>query len=196
MKNKPFVTALFISFASLSFAQQTVEVVQHNENKDGSVSQVAIYLGSPQTTICVPNNISPQNILCLQNDRPRISATDGLMKNNNYTSEDALPTHLKSTTANVSYTIMSSNAVINPYLTAYTLVLNDATQSFKDKNYAHCIDLCDYLLTINRDNPEAYFLKGAANYGLGKKEIAIKFLEIAAQKGSKEAQEVLQMHKR
>jgi tetratricopeptide (TPR) repeat protein len=69
-------------------------------------------------------------------------------------------------------------------------------KAFIDKNYAHCIDLCDYLLSINRDNPEAYFLKGAAHYGLGKKEIAIKFLEIAAQKGSKEAQEVLQIDKR
>jgi hypothetical protein len=184
MKNKPFVTALFISFASLSFAQQTVEVVQHNENKDGSVSQVAIYLGSP--TI-------PISLLC---DRERLRLTDGLTNNNLYNNEDVQQPNQKIKKTSVSYTISNANPVVSPYLTAYSLVFNDATQAFKDKNYAHCVDLCDYLLTINRDNPEAYFLKGAANYGLGKKEIAMKLLEIAAQKGSKEAQEVLQMHKK
>jgi tetratricopeptide (TPR) repeat protein len=182
MKNKPFVIAFLISCSTLIFAQQTVEVVQHNENKDGSVSQIAIHLGSP--------------IIPIQYDMAKIAANDALVKNYNYTNEDLQQSSQKPKKTSVSYTIPNTNPVTNPYLAAYSLVFKDARQAFIDKNYAKSIDLCDYLLSINRDNSEAYFLKGAAHYGLGKKEIALKFLEIAAHKGSKEAQEVLQIHKK
>jgi hypothetical protein len=136
----------------------------------------------------VAKQIRRANLLCLIYVR---SSYDG----------DAVSESRTNTVNNNTYQISNNGATQvvsygsspqSPFAIAYTLLLKKATQAFIDKQYDKCIELCDNMLGINRDGAEAYFLKGAANYGLDKKDISIKFFTIAANLGSKDAEYLLE----
>ncbi len=65
---------------------------------------------------------------------------------------------------------------LNPnYMDAYKLL---ADILFVDGRYSVAIDVCDYIISQERDSPEAWFIKGLANKELGLTEEALSSWEI------------------
>ena len=173
MKNKVLLFAFISSGAVFSFAQGTVENLSpSNENTQ------------------VSNTTQSTDMSRLQNEQDKFVIRD--QPNSINLSKEMLNSTAKNAKSKgVTYTIPSSNPVIDPSVSANNLLLKDAFFAFKNKKYDDCIEYCDYILGINRNSSEAYFLKGVSYYGLNDTDIAIKFLKIAVGKGSKDAQEVL-----
>ena len=94
---------------------------------------------------------------------------------------------------NISFRHSIDNQWISIPQGAYNKLLSNASRAFVDKDYNKCLALCDEILLASRDSPDAYFLKGGSNYALGRTEIGKKFMAIAVQKGSIDAEETLKM---
>ena len=94
---------------------------------------------------------------------------------------------------NISFRHSIDNQWVSIPQGAYNKLLSNAARAFVDKDYNKCLALCDEILLASRDSPDAYFLKGGSNYALGRTEIGKKFMAIAVQKGSIDAEETLKM---
>lgn len=172
-----------ISCLALSFAQNNVEVLTLFVNTSNCYNTVSN--NNMNQSVCTPNltniNLWERNSRVINDRQENLKVDDRLKK-----IECANKKDIVSVSSNATSTMNRSKS-------AYELLVANASQAFIDKNYTKCIDICDVILQANRNNSEAYFLKGTSNYALGNTDIAITFFKIAAAKGSKDARETLKM---
>ena len=179
MKKLSLFSLFCISCLALSFAQNNVEVLSPFVNPSNCCNTA--FNNNMNYSICTPNltniNLWERNSHVI-NDK---SVNDELRKVD------------RASKNNIVFVSSNATSTMSISKSAYERLVANASQAFIDKNYTKCIDICDVILQANRNNSEAYFLKGTSNYALGNTDIAITFFKIAAAKGSKDAQDILEM---
>jgi hypothetical protein len=184
---KTLFFALFLGISSpFTFAQQTIDISQEHPVQNTTPS-LSINTTSPSNSLYLTTAQSIDNQSSIAKVHYMDITKDVSKQVDNFLKQTPEKTNYKST----AYTISEANPVQDVFAASFNLVLNDAKQAFMEKNFVKCLDLCDNMLAIYKNNPEAYFLKGASNYGLKKYVIAKKFFELAVQAGSKDAEVVL-----